>query len=434
MEALRDSLRTTVRLIDGESGVDFAAGAFTVPQGHLLAVRDSLMGLVEDLIRQELGEQVRLRLERSQAHSDEAWLALQRGERTRASVDSLLLEGDEEALQAAYERADSLFALAEALDPAWSEPAAHRAWLEYEHARWVMMSDPVFTDRWTTVGLEHANRALALDSLSADAFEARGILKYWRFLLGIEPDREAARALFASAEEDLRAAIALNPKQASAWSTLSHLLVNKSGDRSSQSQARLAAERALEADTYLKNADVVIRRLYLVSYDLEDIVRASRWCHEGASRYPEDPQFVDCQIMIMTFDSAEADVAEAWRLAESYVDLHPPNQQPFARLHANMVVAAVLARAGLADSASAVVDRSRGNPSIDPTRDLLMLGAFAHTRMESYDEAVALLTEFITANPILATDLTTSEYWWWRGLQDHPGFRALAQLGGELGG
>ena len=98
------------------------------------------------------------------------------------------------------------------------------------------------------------------------------------------------------------------------------------------------------------------------------------------------------------------------------------------------MVAVVLAQAGLADSASAVVDRSKGDPSIDPLRDLLMLGAFAHTRMESLDEAVVLLTEFITVNPILATDLTTSEYWWWRGLQDHPGFQALAQLGGELGG
>jgi hypothetical protein len=101
-----------------------------------------------------------------------------------------------------------------------------------------------------------------------------------------------------------------------------------------------------------------------------------------------------------------------------------------------MIVAAILARASiqeaatpdLADSARALIDRSLGDPRIDPSRELPMIGAFAYTRMGYYDEVVERLTEVIAANPILATGLTTSDYWWWRDLMDHPGFLELGLM------
>jgi len=54
---------------------------------------------------------------------------------------------------------------------------------------------------------------------------------------------------------------------------LSHLLANKS----ESAESKLAALRAYEADPYLGNADVILWRLFLSSYDLDDRIEAPRW-------------------------------------------------------------------------------------------------------------------------------------------------------------
>ncbi len=91
-----------------------------------------------------------------------------------------------------------------------------------------------------------------------------------------------AAKLYASAEEDLRGSVRANPEQASAWTTLSHLLINKPA----VGEAKLAALRAYEADPYLSNANVTLWRLFTTSYDLEDAIEAKKWCDEGQARFP----------------------------------------------------------------------------------------------------------------------------------------------------
>ena len=59
-------LRTTVRLVDGGSGADFERASFEQPAGNLLAIQDTLTQKVAGLIRQRLGEEVRLREQRNQ--------------------------------------------------------------------------------------------------------------------------------------------------------------------------------------------------------------------------------------------------------------------------------------------------------------------------------------------------------------------------------
>src|SRR5204862_3081589 len=115
-------------------------------------------------------------------------------------------------------------------------------------------------------GIQHADRALGLKANDADALELRGTLRYWKWLNNLGGTPAEATKLFADAENDLRASTEQNPQQASAWTTLSHLLLNKPA----LGEAKLAAMRAYRADPYLTNANVTVWRLFSTSYQLED--------------------------------------------------------------------------------------------------------------------------------------------------------------------
>src|SRR6266568_4459930 len=73
VEAAGDRYRTSVRLIDGASGVDFGRASFALPQGNVLEIRDSIAGDVATFLRQHLREEVRLREEEAGTKSPEAW-------------------------------------------------------------------------------------------------------------------------------------------------------------------------------------------------------------------------------------------------------------------------------------------------------------------------------------------------------------------------
>jgi serine/threonine-protein kinase len=240
-------------------------------------------------------------------------------------------------------------------------------------------------------------------------------------LLGLAPDPAQARALLKSAQEDLEAAVKIAPSQAGAWSTLSHLY-NQTGD---QVDIKLAARRAYEEDAYLSNADVILSRLFYSSYDLGQFPDAARWCGEGGRRFPEDEKFVECRLWLMTTKGAEPDVPLAWRLADTLTQRAPESKREFQRLNSQMIVAAILARAGLKDSARHVAVRARSTPELDPTRDIELFGAFAYTLMGDKVAALKSLKTYLAANPERRAVLAEDSGWWFRSLQEDPRFKEL---------
>ena len=96
---------------------------------------------------------------------------------------------------------------------------------------------------------------------------------------------------------------------------------------SGETDAKLAARRAYEADAYLSNADVIVKRLFLASYDLEQFVDAVHWCDEGQQRFPNDFKFVRCQLWLLTTRAKEPDVALAWKLADSLPKVGPAGRE-----------------------------------------------------------------------------------------------------------
>jgi hypothetical protein len=95
-----------------------------------------------------------------------------------------------------------------------------------------------------------------------------------------------------------------------------------------------------------------------------------------------------------------------------------------------MMLAMVLARAGLGDSAKNVARRARGGADIDPTQDLAWDEIYVHILRGDKVEALASLKSYLAANPERRATLydesaATATNWWFRSLENDPQFRAL---------
>jgi tetratricopeptide (TPR) repeat protein len=219
----------------------------------------------------------------------------------------------------------------------------------------------------------------------------------------------------------LEAAVAADPTLASALNTLSRVLYLSHN----RLDANLAALRAYEADAYLRDTDRLLSRLFNLSYDLENFSEAKRWCDEGGRRFPTDNAFVDCQLWLFTTRAVEPDVEQAWLLLDELVALTPEHNVQFVRSYGQMLVAAALARAGLADSARSVLVSSRADLEVDPDRALLTLEAFIRTLLGDTEEALRLLRAYMISNPHHRDEESEDVHWWWRSLQDDPRYQAL---------
>ena len=419
VEEVGDRVRVTVRLVDGSSGADIDRQTFEQPKGNLLRIRDTLTQQVASALRGRLGEEIRLREQKGGTENVTAWVLLQQAERARKLADSLA-KSDMVAATREFGHADSLSAVAEAADRAWGEPTVLRGFIAYRQSR--LAGDAPEANRRIDTGLGHVERALGVNPKNARALELRGSLRYWRWLLHLVPDPREAADLLNSAEQDLRSAVALDASLAGAWSALSHL----DNVKSDEVQGKIDALRAYEADAYYSSADLIVWRLFLASYDLEQFVDAVHWCDVGQQRFPKDPRFVECQLWLMTSQAEAPDVAKAWQLVDQLGELTPAQRWEFGKLKAQMAVAAVLARDRSVDSARRVLTRSRGNPKLDPAQELLYLEAFVRTLLGDRDDALQLLKRYVAANPERRVDLAKDSQWWFRDLRNDPRYRQLA--------
>jgi serine/threonine-protein kinase len=408
--------RVTVRLVDGASGADVQRQSFELPVSAALAMRDSLASQAAQFLRERLGDEVRLREERASTTSVDAWTLVQRAQ--KAQKDAAAVSGaDPGAAGALYARADSLLNAAEQADGQWVEPIVQRGRVALQRSR--LEREPRDADKWLTIGLKHADRALAAQPQNPDALEIRGTLLFRRF--GLEPDPAAGDRLVTEAQADLENATRLNPTQAGAWNVLSVLYYQ----RRDLVDANRAARTAYESDAYLASAEAILFRLFVTSYDLELFMPASDWCDKGHRRFPASPNFAHCQLMMMTTNAADPDVGSAWRLANEVVRLTPERNRPYTQLYEQIFVAAVLARAGLGDSARHVLDRSKGSAQIDPQKELLGYEAFVRVMLGDKDEALRLLDEYLVANPKHREGFRKIVHWWWRPIQGDPRFKAI---------
>jgi hypothetical protein len=198
-------------------------------------------------------------------------------------------------------------------------------------------------------------------------------------------------------------------------------------NKGERAEGKMAATRAYEADAYLRNADLILWRLFSTSYDLADQPDATHWCGVLRSRFPNEQRAVECELWQMTMHEAVPDIDRAWELAKTYADMSSPQTAALDRKWAGMAVAAALVRADIPDSARAVAVRSRGNADIDPTRDLVYVEAFVHTILGDNEEALNLLTEYMAVS---GRDPGELDFWWFDGLREEPRYQMLVGTGG----
>ena len=412
-------IRVNVRLIEGGSGETFQRATVRAPASDQIALRGALAQQVAMLVRARLGEEIKLREQRAATNDVDAWVLLQRGVRLRRQFDSLAAAGDTTGAWRTFSAIDSLFGSAAQRDVHWIEPWTERARLAYARSRIVMDRLPI--DRWLVAAAALADSALARDGRDPDALETRGNIRYWRWLNHLELDSARSRALLMSAKADLELAKTIRPSQAGAWASLSHLYYQVG----TQSDVKDAAQRALEADAFLSNADVIIDRLFLAAYDDDDAIGARDACARGVRRFPSDPRFAECRLFMMTMPGSTPDPARAWKLADSLVALSKPTDRPYRRMEGANYAAAVLARAGLADSARATVARSMADADLDPTHDASLPAAFVYTLLGDTTRAVEQLKKYFDANPDRRHLYSGDPGWWFRPLEASPRFRAV---------
>lgn len=415
-----DRIRVNVSFIRASTGESFGRSRVDRPRAELFALQDDLAREVAEVLREDLGDEIDL-LEFHAVDPDavpvEAWELVQRAIASEDQADDLARAGDSEGAMRRLAAADSLLAQAERIAPAWIEPTARRGWIDYARSRVSGFDDLSQTEHWIGEGLGHADIALNLAPEYPDALELRGTLKYWKYLLNLGEPGEGDE-LVRDAEADLGGAVSVNSQQASAWSSLSHLFANK--DR--LAEAKLAAVRSYESDPYLRNTDLTLWRLFFISFALAESSEANRWCDEGRRRFPDNPRFTLCRIMVNALPDAEPDVASLWSLLEHYVELSSPDDRPFSELRGQMMVAMALVQAGLPDSARAVVVRSRGDPDVDPTRELAYWESVVRSVLGDLDEAFSQLTIHLAANP----GAVEGESWYLEPLREDPRWNLLA--------
>lgn len=421
VEATDDRFRINVRLIDGESGAEIRREAFERSSDETLAIREDLVEEVARFLREWLGEEVELRGLEERTDDERAWILVQRAERARKEMEEAAGHHDPERIAELFEQADGLLQQAETLDPEWAEPVTRRAWLAYRRSR--MARELPEIERWVERGLSHAERALERDPNEARALEARGTLRYWAWLMELAPGEAEREGQLANARRDLERAVDLDPTLASAHNTLSHL-----HSQSDVPQAILAARTAYQEDAYLDVADEILWRLYSLSFDLRQLGQARRWCEEGSQRFPMAQRFIICQLRLMTTAALEPDVDRAWELVARLDSVSTGVEGEWQRLNGRIFVAAVLGRAGLADSARGVLLEARDEATheVDPRQELVWREAYARTVIGDHDEAIDLLMQYRAANPDHAFDPGGDLGWWWNELRSHPRFEELA--------
>ncbi|HEU4473618.1 MAG TPA: protein kinase [Gemmatimonadales bacterium] len=417
-----ERLRVSVSLLNATSGDVIGSRTLERPRNEIFALQDDLAKEVSIFLRQRLGQEIALERTRVGTDNTKAWELLQQAGKLSKDLEPLLAASDTAAAGRRLAEADSLLAAAEKLDPNWVALPVERGWLSYHQTDLIPDFDKDLYDKWTAHGLLHATRALTLVPKDPDALELRGTLNYFRWLLNLEPDAARAKELITGVEADLRAAVTAKPTAARGWSLLSHLLIGQG----QTAEAKLAALRSYEADPYLSSAKQTLYRLFSTSYDTEDRVEAGHWCDEGYRRFPDYFRFTECQLYILGMPGGEKpDIPKAWELVEQLVRITPANQRAFQTLYGQMLLGMVLVRAGLPDSARALAERSRGNITIDPTRDLAYYEAMLRGQLGDRDEAFRLLGTYLAANPQRRDGVARDETWTMRELRSDPRFATV---------
>jgi len=416
-----DRILVTVQLVDAASGMHLLSEEIESEGGDILTLKDGIVREAVRLLGQSLGRELRRREGEDEARSSAAWDLYQQAQHLREDADTLRWAlGDTTSAGRLLVRSDSLLGQAASLDSRWVAPVLDRGWVARTRAGLFSSSATTRDPDLLRQGLAYAEEALGRDPGNPGALALRGTIRVDLFRSG--EGNQDLEALAREAEEDLRSAVGADPGQAYAWVSLAEVLRL----RGEFSEASIAAEHALDADPFLINAEKeIIFTLSQVWLDLGDVEKADEWTDEGRRRFPAEPSFPAAKLVILAGRGGKGEVVDtAYALmAQVTRELGLPQAWRLGRLQ----VAAVLALAGLPDSAAAVVEavRSEGGSGAY----LQYFEANVRVRLGQYEEALDLLEGYLEVMPHRRAYIERD--WWWEPLRSNPRFRSMVEEAGQ---
>jgi len=419
-----DRLRVKVDLVDAVDGHRIGSTTMERTRADLFALQDTLAKEVARALRKDLGGEIEVIVGRPGTRNSQAWEAMQRANQTLAGVDSVFASAGLKPAVQQLDIADSAFATIAEMDKKWASPIAQRGFIAFRKSLLMASGDPTQVPKLLTVAAKYAEQALGLTPQDADALELRGSVGFFRWSYNQTGGADGRKSL-KDAEADLKASVAANPLQATAWNGLSYVL----NSENQFAQAKLAAENAYKSDPYLKDAHKTIWRLFQNSIEMEARTEAEKWCSTGRQRFPDNLRFTECRLWL--YDLPGKTTADSvWNAYRDLLAKTPAEARPFTEKKAGMLVALGLIRAGVSpDSARSVANRSRGDQQVDAIGELWVYEAHFRSQIGDKDEAIKLLTKFFANNPTQRAFAKDDDSWWWEPIKEDPRYKALVAGG-----
>lgn len=414
----RGKVVVTVRLVDATTGLQIESTSLERRPGDLFLLQRDLAEEVAHFLRRRIGQTIVLRERRAATGSVAAWEAVRRADALIEDADALARAGTTAQAMETLGRADSLLSRAEELDSRWSEPVVHRGWVSRARAD---VSEPGDEGMWLRDGIAHGVRALQLRSNDPAALEMRGYLTFRLSRTEAAQRGDEAVGLLANAERDLRAAVIADPSRAHAWNTLGLLHYMRGEFR----EARLTLNRGIEADAYLSEAATNLQLLFFTALELGDPDSARVWCALGVTRFARDPRFTQCDLIVLGWTGrSRRDAARAWGAVDDMERRDSGAVLAGTWGFRRMMVAAVLVRAGLRDSAEAVLRTTRERaPDAGAILDLELYEACVLATLGAWDRSLERLGAYLRRMPQDADWVAHTR--WFQPLRDNPAFQAL---------
>ncbi len=318
--------------------------------------------------------------------------------------------------------ADSLLGEAIRQDPRWIGPHIARGWAYLESASLYGSEGQRDSPRITAhrKAVAAADAAIRIAPADAEAHELRGVA-----LVGLwfEAPSDQADSIGREAELELNRAISLDLNVARAWEALGtyYLLVGRFAE------GRQAIAQAQQADAFLLSEPKILRWQILADLNLEHYADAAQTCARGARWYPLDLAFMNCQYIILGWSAGDLESAgRAWQLGVKAEHRATPARRRDTYRANLLMTAAILARAGLRDSAQSLLRTFEGTRHGPVDLDGFASDeAYVRLLVGQEDKALALLRTFLHSNWAQRGYIVRTP--WFRPLHGHPAFVAMTE-------
>ena len=403
LDSLADSVGVVVRMLDARSGSEL--GGATLWRSDERGLHEAAVSREPaspfSVLRSTLATQLESRRRRV-LDPDTAVLALtQQARLVRRDAEAAFYQLGPSRALAQMEAADSLLARAESASPTGVLATIERAELAVYLGHVATAARQAFPDSTslpspTTYfrrGMSIAGGLVKRAPDVPDGWQLRGEATNW--LLGAEPDS----TLLPRALQDFRQANQLDPNRPNAWLAQASL-ESSMGD---QRAALFSIQRAQETDRLHVLGAYLEYKRFEAELRLERYDSASVACREGAAHYPSAPSLRVCASELAGARSAEpADAVRALRLADSLAGLEQVELPALMPTRLRLLAAAILWRAGLADSGERVYTRVTAAWGDNAVPEALTDAAYARMVRGDADSALALMARAIRDEPSIA--------------------------------